>query len=1404
MARWAYILVAMMVSACEPDDAPADQPMEAGGEMLPAGVMAEPDGPAIAGAAVFAGAPMIPRAAGEAMPPDDLPVPAPPGGMPDQADQADMNADISCESRADGDIVALGPPGECQYADPCAQTGTRTRTNQVCQNGAPTALEDTQTFVDCNRSTQGVVLETGEYGACQYAEPCDEEGTKSRTNRACDNGEPANQVETNPFPDCARDTDAMVMAEATVGACVYTDACTKVGTQTQTSTICQGGRAIEQEITAPSDACMRNTDGQVLMSGRFGACEYRDACIETGIRRRTNIVCSGGRIINADEESAEGCERETEGTVVAMGQFGECSGFDDVCDLDGSHVRTEQVCVEGLTIEQQVTAMCRRPATGVATQNNGVSACIDIEGGQLVLGDAQLTMPANAVADTTIITLQSDGRLEHRGYEAYSTTYRVDTSNAALSVAATLTVPFEGDPNRAVLYWKPEGERAFQRISGSANGSQYSALIDAAGVGFVGDGINFRPPPDRTCARLKTLDGRLADPGLVGVWLAVDDCHGEPHPSLSVDDFLVTENTIELLPTEPISLVERDGLTVFVTVLLNVTTSAQAYRLNLKAAVAAFAQSLVAERGIPAQLSIELFAGVDDTDPGNVIHSHTWQPHTMDLDAFTSRLQVFGTYQPPQPDQAHLHQALIETADKLEQAATAFRQRNRGGAFTLEYIVLFSDSADTANAVTTADTRAALDQKNTTVMTVGVTGPNYDATAMGEVSDDLVLPVDDQERLTREFLTLASRIETRVAGSYALAYCTPSRQENTDVTVALRASMNEQTATYAFDGRALVGCADSTDLIERCGDTTCGGLGCGICDDRVAGCNDSNACQNFCETHGPGTDIAIADRCTTPNPRGYVQYCEQSISTVCDGVCRDLTTDPFHCGMCGRECGEHTQGIVDGRPTDGVTCALGTCACLPGWHGPQCESTQCGDGVRTPDEQCDDGNDSNGDLCATTCQSLSTVQCDRQCDFQGTYHLEPSAQLAEPDGRDASPGDYFGYSVAISGDQTIVGAHEDDPLGVGSGSAYVFTRTDGRWTQTAKLTADDGGAGDRFGWSVAIDDGEAVIGARHADDLGVRSGAVYAVTHRDGAWTEQTKLLAVDGAANDEFGWSVAISEKTILVGAPGDGDGGNRSGAAYVFTRTDGVWIQSAKLTPRDGETNDHFGYSVALDGDVAVVGAYGEDASGLDSGAVYLFTRGDDGWTETSKLVAVDGAEDDWFGFSVSISGQTVLIGARNVDDQGQDDGAAYIFSLVDGSWTQTQRLLANGGSNQFGTTVAISDDFAIVGAGVGQPSYLFTRANGQWIQTTTLHPEEGGEAFRRAVDLAGDTALLGTTFVQWPAPRCTDDGDCFCRDGASGADCSERPSCGDETIQSAESCDDGNRIANDGCDARCQTEP
>jgi hypothetical protein len=205
---------------------------------------------------------------------------------------------------------------------------------------------------------------------------------------------------------------------------------------------------------------------------------------------------------------------------------------------------------------------------------------------------------------------------------------------------------------------------------------------------------------------------------------------------------------------------------------------------------------------------------------------------------------------------------------------------------------------------------------------------------------------------------------------------------------------------------------------------------------------------------------------------------------------------------------------------------------------------------------------------------------------------------------DGAAGDWFGYSVAISGDHAVVGAHWDGDAGMGSGSAYIFKHDGTAWTQEAKITASDGAADDCFGVSVAISGDHVVVGAQRDDDAGSNSGSAYIFKRNGTEWTEQAKITASDCAADDCFGVSVAISGDYVVVGAYGaDDDAGSNSGAAYIFKRNGTEWTEQAKITASDGAAGDLFGYSVATSGDHAVVGAPYDDDAGSYSGSAYIY---------------------------------------------------------------------------------------------------------------------------------------------------------------------------------------------------------
>ena len=218
--------------------------------------------------------------------------------------------------------------------------------------------------------------------------------------------------------------------------------------------------------------------------------------------------------------------------------------------------------------------------------------------------------------------------------------------------------------------------------------------------------------------------------------------------------------------------------------------------------------------------------------------------------------------------------------------------------------------------------------------------------------------------------------------------------------------------------------------------------------------------------------------------------------------------------------------------------------------------------------------------------------------------------------------------------------------------------SDNNWSQQAKLIASDGVDGDFFGQSVSIYEDVALVGSPNNDENGEMAGAAYIFTRSGDNWVEQEKLLASDGTEGDLFGWSVSIDGDYALIGSPFNEENGRLAGSAYIFTRSSDIWTEQAKLLPADAEEYDEFGQSVSINKDNALVGVYLDDDLGFASGSVYLFTRSGTNWIENTKFLPSDGMDGDWFGLSVSIDSNSILIGTPSSDDSGVDSGSAYVF--------------------------------------------------------------------------------------------------------------------------------------------------
>ncbi len=346
----------------------------------------------------------------------------------------------------------------------------------------------------------------------------------------------------------------------------------------------------------------------------------------------------------------------------------------------------------------------------------------------------------------------------------------------------------------------------------------------------------------------------------------------------------------------------------------------------------------------------------------------------------------------------------------------------------------------------------------------------------------------------------------------------------------------------------------------------------------------------------------------------------------------------------------------------------------------------------------------------------------------------PPTKLSPVDDR---AGDTYGWSLTLDGSTAVVGAPGGAPSTASPGAAYVFVRSGSAWSEQAMLTAPPGASGKGFGWSVAISGSTIVVGAPYTG----KSGEAYVFERSGGSWSRQGELTASDPEAGDDFGWSVGVSGSRAVVGAPHKN---SRIGAAYVFERSGATWSQRAKLTASDEHTSVEFGSSVAISGSTVLVGA--RYANHFD-GRAYVFERSGSSWSQQAKLTPSDGSVGE-FGSSVAISGSYAVVGAPHQGTGARRPGAAYVFARSGLSWSQEDKLTPSDAARDFGSSVAISGTSAIVGApsvyGLGPvpAAYMFERSGGSWSQAAklTAPPDVSNEGFGWAVAISPSLAVVG----------------------------------------------------------------
>ncbi|MDC0325232.1 DUF5050 domain-containing protein [bacterium] len=361
----------------------------------------------------------------------------------------------------------------------------------------------------------------------------------------------------------------------------------------------------------------------------------------------------------------------------------------------------------------------------------------------------------------------------------------------------------------------------------------------------------------------------------------------------------------------------------------------------------------------------------------------------------------------------------------------------------------------------------------------------------------------------------------------------------------------------------------------------------------------------------------------------------------------------------------------------------------------------------------------------------------------------------------------FGESVSVSGDRLVVGSRSGGLIRTydaqRAGLVYVYARAGDSWIEENRLVASDRTLSDGFGGSVSVSGDTFVVGADGAnpDDLN-NAGTAYVYVREGTSWVEQAKLTASDKAAGDHFGWAVSISGDTVVVGAHSTSSSSTRK-AAYVYVRNGINWVEQAKLTASNKESSGNFGTSVSVSGDTVIVGAPWAEAGGLErSGAAYVYVRNGGNWVEQTKLIARDNFLSSHFGESVSISGNTLVVGAGGAVDKawGNTFGAAYVYDRKDGVWVEQAKLTASDketsrqhslmGSVQFGSSVSISGEKVVVGAPTADPdgliqagaAYVFARSGTTWFEQGKLTATEKSESdhFGTSVSISGDTVVAG----------------------------------------------------------------
>ena len=531
------------------------------------------------------------------------------------------------------------------------------------------------------------------------------------------------------------------------------------------------------------------------------------------------------------------------------------------------------------------------------------------EGGTVALEGASLLIPAGALSTPTAITLTRTATSAPPGFVAYSPVYRFEPSGLGFAIPATLELAFEGDPLKARVFWSRRETAGFERLDSTTTDGVLVAAIHHFSEGFAGDGVDFEEAPDPSCTVTSFLEVRPSAPvsGAVSFAFRVDDCQGRPLSNLTCEqhrtdcDVQIEENGAPLSVDADVVQLPADHLLPMVTLLLDMTPSSLAARGTMLDAARDFVRELHEVRGLDALIGISVFSGTQNTSISVA--------HTLDTARLLARLDTLETFT-GDASSTNLFGSLVWASTSLSELATALRTRHRGGAWSAGHIVLFTDGRDTASLATEDEALAALSASSVELHVSALASLDLDEEAKASLCrlaargrpwpcDARVHFAEDATSLRGDFMRVAARIAAQKAHAHTLGYCSPKRTGQHTLTLGATGDTSHE-ASYALDATDFKAGCDRGDFIGACTpDQECGGLGCGYCDDRFAGCNAINRCHDFCTAR---TSPICGGR-TFTNPEGYTQTCPNEADNFqCGNVCVDTTRTSAHCGSCDRSC----------------------------------------------------------------------------------------------------------------------------------------------------------------------------------------------------------------------------------------------------------------------------------------------------------------------------------------------------------------------------------------------------------------------------------------------------------------------------------------------------------------------